>query len=70
MSDSLDVPHDFFPCQAYFIFHGRDNKRGEKNANVVAHLVHQGKKEVIEEDGGDRNCIILAAVARSQPQRD
>ena len=70
MSDSLDVPHDFLSCQAYLIFDGRVNKRGKKNANDVARLVRQGQKEVIEEDGGDRNCIILATIARSQSQRD
>jgi len=38
------------------------------NANEMAHLVGQGQKEVIEEDGGDRNCIILIAISRSQSQ--
>jgi len=38
------------------------------NANKMAHLVGQGQKEVIEEDGGDRNCIILIIIPRSQSQ--
>jgi len=70
MSYSPDVPHDFLPCQAYFIFDGRVNKYSERNINAVAYLVGQGQKEVIEEDSGDCNCIILAKVARSQPQID
>jgi len=38
------------------------------NANRMAHLVGQGQKEVIEEDGGDCNCIILTTILRSQSQ--
>ena len=38
------------------------------NANKIAHLVCQGQKEVIEEDCGDRNCIILIIIPRSQSQ--
>ena len=34
----------------------------------MAHLVRQGQEEVIEEDGGGRNCIVLVAIARSQLQ--
>ena len=41
-----------------------------RNVNDVAHLVRQGQEEVIEEDGRDRNCIILAKIARSQSQND
>jgi len=70
MSDSPGVPHDFLPCQAYFIFEGRINKCGERNVKDVAHLVRQSQKEVIEEDGGDRKCVILATIARSQSQSD
>ena len=70
MSDSPDIPHDFFPCQAYFIFYRRVNKRGGRNASEVAYLVRQSQKEVVEEDGGDCNCVILATIARSQSQVD
>jgi len=34
----------------------------------VAYLVPQGQKEVIEEDGGGRKCIILVTIARSKSQ--
>jgi len=27
-----DIPHDFFPCQPYLIFHGRINRRSEKKS--------------------------------------
>jgi len=47
-------------------FHGRNNKYGERNADNMAYLVPQGQKEVIEEDGCSRDCIILVAIARSQ----
>jgi len=67
-SDPPDIPHDFPPCQPYLIFHRRDNKCGERNTNGIAYLVRQGQKEVIEEDGRGRNCIILVEIARSQPQ--
>jgi len=36
------------------------------NTSEMAHLVGQGQKEVIEEDGGDRSCIILITIPRSQ----
>jgi len=36
------------------------------NTHDMAYLVGQGQKEVIEEDGGGRNSIILVAITRSQ----
>jgi hypothetical protein len=33
------------------------------DADGMTYLVRQGQKEVVEEDGGDRNRIILASVA-------
>ena len=39
------------------------------NANGVAYLVRQGQKVVIEEDGGDRDCIILIVIPRAQSQK-
>jgi len=41
----------------------------KRNANNVAYLVPQGQKEFIEEEGGDRNYMILVVIARSQPQK-
>ena len=38
----------------------------KRRANDVAYLVRQGQKEVIEEDGGSRNYIILVVISRSQ----
>jgi len=38
----------------------------KRRANDMAYLVRQGQKEVIEEDGGGRNYIILVAISRSQ----
>ena len=35
----------------------------------MAYLVCKSQKEIIEEDGGGRNCIILVAIARSQSQK-
>ena len=32
----------------------------------MAYLVCQSQKEVVEEDGGGRNCIVLVAVDRFQ----
>jgi len=40
------------------------------NADEMAYLVRKGQKEVIEEDGRGRKCIILVAIARSQSQKD
>ena len=40
----------------------------KRRVNDVAYLVRQGQKEVIEEDGGGRNYVILAEIARSWPQ--
>ena len=34
----------------------------------MAYLVRQSQKEVIEEDGGGRDCVILIATARSRSQ--
>jgi hypothetical protein len=53
--DYACVPHDFLPCQAYLIFHERDNKPSERNTSDMTYLVRQGQQEVVEEDGGDRN---------------
>ena len=39
------------------------------NANEMAYLVGQGQKEVIEEDGGDRNRIILIVIPHCQSQQ-
>jgi len=36
------------------------------NADYTTHLVRQSQKEVIEEDGGGRNFIILVAIAHFQ----
>jgi hypothetical protein len=60
--DYACVPHDFFPCQAYWIFHERDNKLYEGGTSDMAYLVRQGQQEVVEEDGDDRNCIILVSI--------
>jgi len=35
------------------------------NTDGMAYLVRQGQKEVIEEDGCGRECIMLDAIARS-----
>jgi len=40
----------------------------KRSANEVAYLVPQGQEEVIEEDGGGCNYIILMATARSQSE--
>ena len=39
------------------------------NANDMTYLVRQGQEEVIEEDGGGRNCIILVTIGRSKSQK-
>jgi len=64
-----DIPHDFLPCQAYLIFHGRVNKCGERGIDDVAYLIRQGQKEVVEEDGCGRNSVILVEIACSQEQK-
>ena len=47
---------------------GCPKKYTQRRDNDVAHLVRQGQKEVIEEGGGGRNCIILVEIPHSQPQ--
>jgi len=39
------------------------------NANDLAHLVRQGQKEVIEEDGCSCNWVVLDVMSRSQLQK-
>jgi hypothetical protein len=39
------------------------------NTDSVTYLVRQGQQEVIEEDGGGRNRIILASIAHSRSQK-
>jgi hypothetical protein len=39
------------------------------NTNDMAYFVRQGQQEVIEEDGGGRNRIILASIVHSQSQK-
>ena len=34
-------------------------------SDETTYLVRQGQKEVVEEDGGGRNYIVLATIARS-----
>jgi hypothetical protein len=40
-----------------------------EDTNDVTYLIRQGQQEVIEEDGSDRNRVILAAIAHSQSQK-
>ena len=37
------------------------------NTGDVAYLIRKGQEVVIEEDGGGRNFIVLAAIAHSRP---
>ena len=39
------------------------------NMNGIVYLVRQGQQEVVEEDGGGRHSIILAAISHSEPQK-
>jgi len=39
------------------------------NTNDTAYLVRQGQQEVVEEDGGGRNCVILAVIPQSASQK-
>jgi len=43
-NDSLDVPHDFLPCQAYLIFHRRECKRSTKKHRSRGLLRLRGSK--------------------------
>ena len=40
----------------------------KRNANEMTYLVCQGQQEVVEEDGSDRNPIILVVIARNESQ--
>jgi hypothetical protein len=39
------------------------------NSNKIAYLVRQGQQEVLEEDSGGCNCVILPIIDRSLAQR-
>jgi len=65
-----NAPHDFLPYQAYSIFHaGGVISPAKDNTNDVAYLVRQGQQEVIEEDDGDRNYVILVVISHPWSQR-
>jgi hypothetical protein len=44
------------------ICYERDDKPSGGNTSDMAYLVWQGQQEVIEEDGDDRNYIILVSI--------
>ena len=68
-SDAPRVPHDFFPCQAYLIFNRWGDKFHEGDRNDVTYLICQGQEVVVEEDGGDRNHIVLVVILHSESQK-
>ena len=39
------------------------------NTNGIVYLIRQGQQEVVEEDGGDRKAIILAAILHSTSRK-
>ena len=41
----------------------------KRNTNDMAYLVRQGQEVVVEEDGYDCRCIILAEMSRSQSKK-
>ena len=67
--DTPCIPHDFLPFQAYLIFHRRVISLAKGNTGNMTYLVRQGQQEVIEEDGGDRNYVVLVVVFCSGLQR-
>jgi hypothetical protein len=42
----------------------------KNNASETAYLVRQGQQEVVEEDGGDRNYVILVVISLTHGRKN
>ena len=63
-SNSPCIPHDFLPCQAYLIFATVNLAKG--GSDEMVYLVCQGQQEVVKENGGDRDSIILVVILHTE----